>query len=236
MRILIAGSQKAGNVWLKCLLAHAYGLRILDLAETPARPLGLTTLKQWIDEGSFEDGTIFHDHYRYSSVLADIIATLPAQIVTILRDPYDSFVSYYFAIQQRQGRGFRRDIMLEKPLDHPDVLKYLRDGGYRKAMRLAKGWVESGRTDVVRYEDLHQDPIGTLTRLAEHLGKIPSNKLEHAVEACSAENMRTMDFVKSGHVRSAKVGDSRDRLNDEHLAVFRENYASLIQSLGYDVR
>ena len=34
----------------------------------------------------------------------------------------------------------------------------------------------------------------------------------------------------------AKVGDSRDRLTEAHLAIFRERYADQIHSLGYEVR
>src|SRR5215218_8447099 len=38
VRIMIAGPPKAGNVWLKCLLGHIYGLRPLTRDETPQRP------------------------------------------------------------------------------------------------------------------------------------------------------------------------------------------------------
>lgn len=236
MRIVIAGSQKSGNVWLKCLLAYAYDLRILVGKETPAGRPGLRTFQDWLAAGGFGDGTIYHHHYRYSPGLADAISAVPARIVTIVRDPYDSFVAYYFAVQRRKGRGFKRDILIDKPLDCPDVLNYLREGGYRKDLKLSAGWIKSDRTLVVRYEEMHQDPIGVLARLGEHLGPVTQEKLEQTVRACSAENMRKLDFVKTGHVRAAKVGDSRDRLNELHLAVFREHYADLIRSLGYEVR
>ena len=38
------------------------------------------------------------------------------------------------------------------------------------------------------------------------------------------------------HVRSGKVGDSKQRLSEPHLAIFRDSYADLAQSLGYEVR
>jgi hypothetical protein len=40
----------------------------------------------------------------------------------------------------------------------------------------------------------------------------------------------------SKHVRAAKVGDSREKLGEPHLAIFREKYGDLLTSLGYDVR
>jgi hypothetical protein len=219
-----------------CLLAHAYDLRILVGNEKPVRPPGLRTFREWLNAGGFPDGTIYHHHYHYSPELADAISAVPARIVTIVRDPYDAFVSYYFAVQRRGGRGFERDVLIDNPLDHPDVLKYLREGGYRQHLKLPRGWIKSGRTPVVRYEELHEDQIGTLARLEQHLGPVPREKLGLAVEACSAENMKKLNFVRTGHIRVAKVGDSRDRLNELHLSAFREHYASLIRALGYEVR
>ena len=48
--------------------------------------------------------------------------------------------------------------------------------------------------------------------------------------------MRKMGGEHSKHVRAAKVGDSREKLTEEHLAVFREKYADMIHALGYEVR
>src|SRR5215210_3876408 len=214
MRILIVGAQKSGNVWLMCLLARAFDLRILVDKEKPRRPPGLSTFKEWLAAGGFEDGTIYHHHYHYSPELADAISAVPARMVTIVRDPYDVFVSYYFAVQRRSGRGFERDVLIDKPLDHPDVLDYLRKGGERHHLKLPLGWIKSGRTAVIRYEDLQQDPIAALARLDQHLGPVPEDMRERAVETCSAENMRKMTFVRPGHIRAAKVGDSRERLTE----------------------
>src|SRR5215217_2314791 len=66
MRILIVGAQKSGNVWLMCLLANAYDLRILVDEEKPERPPGLRTFEEWLAGGGFPDGTIYHHHYHYS--------------------------------------------------------------------------------------------------------------------------------------------------------------------------
>ncbi len=161
--------------------------------------------------------------------------------MTIVSDPYDLFVSYYFAVQhrtsrlERDGTGLHRDLLIDKPLDHPDVLQYLQEGGERQHMKLPLGWIKSGDSAVIRYEDRHRDPIGTLARLVQHLGAVPEKTLERTVEACSVENMQKMEVVRPHHIRAAKVGDSQDRLNEAHLAVFRERYANLIRGLDYEV-
>jgi hypothetical protein len=239
VRIIIAGPPKAGNVWLKCLLGHIYDLRPLTKRETPQRPQ-LHLFKQWVEAGNFPDGTIFHQHYDYNPELVDLIEATPAHAVTIIRDPYDGFVSSYFTIQNHgeNGRrsGRRTDVMAGKALDDPEVVAYLRNGGFRNNMRRAKEWLESGRTAVVRYERLHTAPVEELRTVTDRIQPVPDERIAAAVEACSAENMRNMGGERSKHVRAAKVGDSRERLNDEHLAVFREKYADVIRSLGYEVR
>ena len=39
-----------------------------------------------------------------------------------------------------------------------------------------------------------------------------------------------------GRGRAAKVGDSREKLGEPHLRIFREQYGDLVTSLGYEVR
>jgi hypothetical protein len=238
VRIIIAGPPKAGNVWLKCLLGNIYDLRPLGKQETPKRP-EFPLFKEWVEADGFPDGTIFHQHYDYKTELADLIDAVPAHSVTIIRDPYDGFVSSYFTIQQHKDDGLRsgrRDTIAGKALSDPEVLEYLRSGGFRNNMRRAREWKESGRTLVVRYERLHSDSIAELRSITDKIQSVPDEKIAAAVEACSAENMRKMGGERSKHVRAAKVGDSREKLNDEHLAIFREKYADLIQALGYEVR
>jgi hypothetical protein len=224
---------------LKCILGNIYDLRPLTPQETPQRPQ-IDLLRAWLKEGSFPDGTIFHQHYDYSDELADLVDAVPAHTVTIIRDPYDGFVSSYFTIQQhkdsRQRSGRRRDILSGKPLSDPDVIEYLREGGFRNNMRRAKEWMESGRTLVVRYERLHSDPIEELRSVTDKIQPVPDERIAAALAACSADNMRKQGGGKSKHVRAAKVGDSREKLNEEHLAVFREKYADMIRALGYEVR
>jgi hypothetical protein len=239
VRIIIAGPPKAGNVWLKCLLSNIYQLRPLSNQETPERPQ-IHLLKAWLEAGNFPEGTIFHQHYDYKDELVDLVEAVPAHMVTIIRDPYDGFVSAFFTIQQHKddGRrsGRRTDMLAGKSLSDPEVVEYLRNGGFSNNMRRAKEWMESGRTLVVRYERLHSDPIEELRSVTDKIQPVPDERIAAALETCSAENMRNMGGAKSNHVRVAKVGDSREKLNDEHLAVFREKYADMIRALGYEVR
>lgn len=238
MRIVIAGPPKTGNVWLKCLLAAAYGLEPIGPREAPAPTLD--AFVAWVGRGRFRDDTIFHRHFAYSPALADAVTAVPARLATILRDPYDAFVSLYFNLQHHADDPRRltggRDLLIGRPLDHPDVLAYLRRDGFRGHLEQAAAWLRGGRSAVVRYEDLHRDPVAALERLAAALGPVERPAVAAAVAACTAERMRQRKRARGRHVRAAVVGDSRDRLNDDHLALFRDRYGDLIRGLGYEVR
>ena len=240
MRILIAGPPKTGNMWLKCLLAQMYDLRWIPSGQIPARP-DATLFAQWVASGGFPDNSIFHQHYKFSPELADAAEALPAHLVSIIRDPYDAFVSTYFTIQQnprgRRSRPRNRSELLGKDLHGEEVLQMLRDGGYLGNLVKAADWLRSGRAIVLRYEELHRDPVATLSGLTDRLGPASPAKIEAAVAHCSAEAMRQRGGSEARHVRSATVGDSYNHLTVEHLAVFRDDrHAHLIESLGYPVR
>jgi hypothetical protein len=239
VRIVIAGPPKTGNMWLKCLLGRAYGLRWLRPFETPERA-DLQALRSWLATDRFPDGTIFHQHYDYASEVADALDAVPAHVVTIVRDPYDAFVSTYYTLQQhssennRKGRKFTE--LMGKPLDDPAVIEFLRQGGYRNNLEKARDWANSGRAVVLRYESLIRDPLAELQRATEMIAPLSVEDLETAIDYCRADRMRQRTKGGSKHVRAATVGDSERQLTADHLDAFREAYAEIIAELGYSVR
>ena len=243
MRIVISSPPKMGNKWIKCLLGQVYDLKWIIGEDSPAT--NIERFAEFVHEGRFPDGSIFHQHCRYKPKLCDIIDEVPAHLVTIVRDPYDAFVSMYHWIQTRteydQERGRirpkerPRDRMVGKAIDDPVILEFLADG-YGEQIKRANEWIHSGRAIVVRYEDLHRDTAGALTHITNQIEPVDAARIAAAVEACSVENMRKMSKRMSQHVRKATVGDSKEKLSEPHLRIFREKYGDVLTSLGYDVR
>ena len=128
-----------------------------------------------------------------------------------------------------------RDIMVGKAIDDPVILEYLA-GSFGEQIQHADEWITSGRTIVVRYEELHRDPVAALTRATNQIEPVDHDRIEAAIAACSVDNMRQLSKRMVFHVRAATVGDSRDTLSEPHLAIFREQYGDLVTSLGYEVR
>lgn len=243
MRIVISSPPKMGNKWLKCLLSRTYDLKWIIGDDSPnTNP---EQFAKFIRDGKFPENTIFHQHCKFKPRLCNIIDSVPAHLVTIVRDPYDAFVSMYHWMQTRtqydleRGRVRPKDRprngMFDKSIDDPAILEFL-SSHYGEHMQRASDWVNSGRAIVVRYEDLHRDAVAALTAATDKIEPVDPERVRQAVEACRAENMRNMSQRMSKHVRTAKVGDSRDKLNDAHLQIFRDKYADLVTSMGYDVR
>jgi hypothetical protein len=238
MRIVVASPPKSGNHWIKCLLAAIYRLAVLE--DERKERITAESLPGWLTE-HFPEDSIIHIHNRCTTPLCDVIDAIPAHLVTIVRDPYDVFVSMYYWEQERSARGLGRDqprprnAMYGKPLDHEDVVRFLADG-FGPQIAKAIGWLHSGRALPIRYEELHDDPVAALTRVTNQIEPVPVERIAAALETCRAERVRQQDEKMAWHVRTARVGDSRDKLSDVHLDVFRSRHAELIRTLGYEVR
>ena len=199
------------------------------------------TLAEFVAAGKFPDNAMFHHHAKFTPRLCNVIDAIPAHNVTLCRDPYDVFVSMYFWEQERSTRGLGRDqprprhAMYDKPIDHPDVLDFL-GNSFGAHINRAIGWQESGRAIPVRYEELHRDPVTALKRVTDAITPVTEETIRQAIEVCRADRVRQQDEKMAWHVRSARVGDSRSKLTEAHLTVFRERHGDLIQRLGYDVR
>lgn len=240
MRIVVSAPPKSGNHWIGCLLSTIYDLQW----PTPGGHAATATpeiLAEFAAAGGFPDNSMFHHHTRFHRRLCDVIDAIPAHNVTIIRDPYDVFVSMYYWEQERSSRGLGRDqarprnAMFGKPLDHEDVLGFLADG-FGPHIARANGWLHSGRAIPIRYEELHTSPVAALQRVTDQIEPVPVSRIEAALESCRAERVRQQDEKMAWHVRAARVGDSREKLGAAHLAIFRERHGDLIRKLGYDVR
>jgi hypothetical protein len=239
MRIVISSPPRSGNHWLKCLLSRIYDLEWLP----PSEQVGHKPheVQAWVQRGGFRDDSIYFQHCRFTDRLCDALEAAPAHLVTIIRDPYDVFVSYYHWVQERVARGHgrerahKRDVLAGRPLNDPIVLSYIAET-FGSNIAQANGWLHSGRAVVVRYEGLHDDPVAELTRATAQIEPVDQARIEMAIEACRSENMRQMKPKFTWQVRAATVGDSRQHLDETALAVFREHHHDTIRSLGYDVR
>ena len=134
---------------------------------------------EWSAAGGFPDDSIFHQHAKFDRRSTDVIAAASAHLIMVVRDPYDTFVALSYWEQDRAARGDFKDHVRPRsslggnPLDHPDVFAFLVNDFGRINLAQANGWLQSGRATVIRYEDLHRDPVAALTMAEERIDPAP---------------------------------------------------------------
>lgn len=235
VRILIVGPPRCGNTWLKCLLSKMYDLTILRQV-----PTDFEGLAQKIESGWFGENSIFHQHFEPQETLYDLVDFVEAHLVTILRNPYDAFVSLYFFVQnmpQKFGPEHHLHVLCDREINNQAVLEFLEDSefGYRVYLQLAFDWIRSQRSTIVRYENLRNSPKRTLQHVSRSITLASEERIIAAVQACQIKKMRKAKNARRKHFRKGKVNDHSNHLSEAHYEIFRNVNGDLIQALGYPV-
>ena len=164
--------------------------------------------------------------------------------IYVVRDGRDVAVSEYW--HRRRVTGFEGDFS--------GFLEYWLRGYFTGAGAWAKhieGWLTSpsnrnGEVLLVRYEDLKQDTVGELRRVADFLGLESSDeRITSAVQASTLEKMKKQEERSEGikHrekdekipvVRKGNVGDWRNHFSDSDIERFSEHAGGAMSRLGYE--
>ena len=179
MRIVISSPPKMGNKWIKCLLSQVYDLEWIVGEDSP--DTNIERFMQYVSEGRLPDNTIFHQHCRYnpSSAISSIrfrlisspssaIRMTPSSPCTTGSRPEPTMTASADVSARcdraRGTRGLARHLngratrWWASPSMIPLSSSTSRTSTALSSVRAAE-WVHSGRAIVVRYEDLHRDPV-----------------------------------------------------------------------------
>ncbi len=125
MRLIVASPPKTGNIWLKNLLIGAY-----DLKQGDDQPLDTyEDFVEFIKGDRFDDDTVIHLHPEPTDAYFELADSVGATTITILRNPYDVFVSLYHYVQRFKDE--LADIsdplseMIDKDLEDEATFDYL---------------------------------------------------------------------------------------------------------------
>jgi Sulfotransferase domain len=216
----------SGRTWLTLLIGKALVDEFHIEGGNPARITELASLRRGVPRVD-----VRHDGRpqlrRPEDVERDKSRFASKPVVLLVRDPRDAVISYYFEASKRRGRfsGSPGEF-----LRHPV-------GGLDTLLTYYNVWAENRHVPksfcVVRYEDLHADPVAQLERVMSTIGHpTPAGVLEGAVEYSRFENMRKIEAkgfarpeldrrdpkdTESFKARKGKVGGHREYLSPEDV-------------------
>jgi len=242
-RILIAATEKTGNTWLKYLLAHVYELPTpyisQDFSETEADSLG----NRWVT----------HQHFLPERPLLNWAARTRTHLLTMIRHPADILVSLYhyccnypdhYKEDPAVSAALAADV--EQRRATADLPHHVVDGELLRVLQerimcdvnISISWIRSGRSSVVRYEDLRAEPQQTLSTLAETITPVSRDGVERAIHACDIKVLRDNYAIDSRFFRRALIGEWRSALPIHVLHRFAEEepFRSQLSFLGYNVK
>lgn len=225
MRIAVVSTPRAGNTWVRHLLATAYRLPHLarhamadaDWAELPPE-------------------VVLQLHWRRTPEFAAKLDQHGFHVVTVSRHPLDVLISIlHFCIHESESEhwllgagGSEADVFGAMPRSRV-FIEYAKGPRAAELLAVTPDWW--GRPGVVgvHYEDLVADAEGELRRLEKTLGRVPCNSIAEAVEACSMERLRQRSI--NSHFWQGRPGLWRLLLP----AAEAREIAALLPDLGYPI-
>lgn len=201
--VIVVSFPKSGRTWLRVLLgkiiSERYGkeftIELEELADENVPFIYMTHDEANKPNKPNKPLRFNKNEYRNKKVLF------------LVRDPRDVVISYYF----QQTKRIKSSVTM-------DVSSFIRDPRYgvNRIIGLMNIWAENRRIPkdflVVKYEDLHRDPVGELQKIMQFVGlkDVEEELLREAVSFASFENMRQMERNNALQNKRLKTKDSGD--------------------------
>lgn len=220
---------KSGNTWAKFMLAH--------LLAPPELEVDFNTAMQVIPEVNRDLEALKQlDRPRIMKSHAPFQPEYP-NVIYLVRDGRDAYVSYYHYRRKRLPDGFGLDGYLEQGHHWPCSWS-----------THVSSWLDAGldpdRFLLVYYESLHLDAEKELHRMASFVGlQVSEEQIRRAAEQSSFGLMKELE-EKRGHprssafsgpfVRQGRTGSWRDSFGPEAKRVFKATENETLLRLGYE--
>jgi hypothetical protein len=206
LRVAIVSTPKTGNTWLKNILSVAYNIPIVTLPRqfnaAEASKLG----PSWVS----------HEHYFPSAEVFTWAEQNNIRLLTTIRHPCDILISlYHYTLNFAGEQQVDQRLLSAAKADGENLSDRLADfieKHFFSYLNTSIAWHQTGRSCVVRYEDLWRDPVTTLTRLTSKLGPLSDEVIESAIARCDFELLRKKAGKHQKFYRQGNVGNWRREL------------------------
>jgi len=230
LKILVVGTPKTGNTWLKHLLGVVYELPIVEV-DRRHDPAELARFgPRWIGQQHFDPSPALLDWGEREQVV----------FVAPVRHPGDVLVSLRHYMTNRRvaptDNPLEPGIMLHDPSgEYGAHTRIFLRNGFPLLLHLSITWLRGGWAHSVRYEDLWQFPLATLGDLTDAILPVSGRTLQHAVCACEVDLMRATVNPSGDLVRKGGAGAWRQELPAAIKAQLatEEPYGDQFGALGF---
>ncbi len=223
MRLAIISSPRAGNSWLREVLALAYDLEmraVHDPSELgPALPARAVVQLHWDRTPEF---------VRY-------LQEQGVRVMSMARHPLDTLVSMlHFARFEPQvahwlGGDYLAAVVGASPTSEA-FERFALGPGAGRLLAVTPQWWSAPGTLQVRYETMRADPGATLQALADQLGEVPTLPLASALAARQLELFKS---TPNRHAWRAEPGLWRRVVTPELAGRIRRAHPVPFAVLGY---
>jgi len=225
--IFVLGYPRTGTNWLCTLLNHYFGIPINE---------------PWLHRFPAVTPVILHLH-RF--------AIVPRRTIYMIRDPRDIAISLYHKILADQNPTVIASAQrfCDAPLVHENLrenlsgyLRFLFEGVPQGAIRLDRHFRKARSLGLytVRYEDLLECGIETLTGIVEHLGRELADveRVRKTLEANSFKRHtgreRGEEDLDTAVARKGIAGDWKNQYTPEAVRIFDRFAGDLLIEFGYE--
>lgn len=233
LKIVVVGTPKTGNTWVKHLLAETYGLPPIKLKpEFDAAELEAAG-PRWVS----------HQHFLPKRELVEWGAAHRVVFVSVIRHPGDALVSLWHHVQNLREKESLVDSdpaqALKMLQDDPDcigsnTLDFV-EHGFHLYLNLSIAWLGIPGVRAVRYEDLWECPVESLRTLTGSILPVTEERLSLALCTCQLALMQALLDPSKKFLRQGGTGGWRTALSasiKQRLATL-EPYPSQFAALGY---
>lgn len=230
LKIIIAGTPKTGNTWLKFLLAEVYGLSVVELQPEHRAD----------DWDSFGPRWVGHQHYQPQADLLERARASGVLFITLMRHPADVLVSLRHYVRD-MGEQPTSDplqaasMLLDCGEDYGEHTRRFVEHGFYLLLHTSICWLRCGESRIARYEDLWERPLETLRRLTESIRRVSEEELRRAIRVCEIDGLRAAHGAKL--FRKGGTGSWRTELPREIQRCLAnwDPYPAQFTALGYSM-
>ncbi|XP_050221329.1 cytosolic sulfotransferase 15-like [Mercurialis annua] len=258
--ILLASMPKSGTTWLKSLIFSIVNRTRFSFSNTPLLTITPHELVPFLEFTLFANKDLHNDlsiipsprlfatHIPYPALPETIQHSSNCRIVYICRNPLDTVVSswHFFSETMAQAKATTNQLSIDEFFD----LSFKGFVGFGPFWDHVLGYWKASlekpeKVLFLKYEDLKEDIVSHLKRLAEFIGHPFSpdeerqGMIEEIAKLCSLSSLKELEVNKNGkfmpsfqnkaYFRKGEVGDWKNYLTPEKKKHFE---SVMIEKLG----